>query len=120
MSIRSVKVFAGMGLLIATIITGAHAGTRSKPAVRRPEAPARDPHRAGFVAARELADGDVPPPDADGNFIVGPTHRPAPEMTSHEGVPKGTLFNFTMKSSDSRIYPGIARDPDTYGTRDPN
>ena len=48
---------------------------------------------------------------ADGNFILGPTHNPAPEMTVQEGVPQGTVFNFTMESADSKIYPGIAREP---------
>ena len=27
-----------------------------------------------------------------------------------DGVPQGTVFNFTMNSADSKIYPGIARD----------
>jgi enterochelin esterase-like enzyme len=33
---------------------------------------------------------------------------------------KGTIFNLTMNSADSKIYPGIARDPGTFGTPDPN
>jgi iron(III)-enterobactin esterase len=40
-------------------------------------------------------------------------------MTAHAGVPQGTVFNFTMQSSDSQIYPGIARDPNTFGKADP-
>ena len=47
----------------------------------RPTPPTRDPHTPGYVAAKELPDGEVPPADADGNFIIGPTHKPAPEMT---------------------------------------
>ena len=43
--------------------------------------------------ATELPDGAVPPPDADGNFIIGPTHTPAPEMTVQDGVPQGTVYN---------------------------
>ena len=27
---------------------------------------------------------------------------------------------FTMSSADSKLYPGIARDADTFGTPDPN
>ena len=34
---------------------------------------------------------------------------PAPELTEKEGVPKGTVREFTMDSKDSKIYPGIAR-----------
>ena len=37
-----------------------------------------------------------------------------------DGVPQGTIFNLTMNSADSKIYPGIARDPGTFGTPDPN
>ncbi len=86
----------------------------------RPQPPTRDPHTAGFVAARELPDGAVPPPDVDGNFILGPTHAPAPETIPHDGVPRGAVSTFTMRSADSRIYPGIARDAGTFGTPDPN
>jgi enterochelin esterase-like enzyme len=86
----------------------------------RPTPPTRDPTTPGFVSARELPDGASPAADADGNFIIGPTHNRAPEMTVPEGVPRGRVIEFTMKSSDSKIYPGIARDPDTFGTPDPN
>ena len=78
---------------------------------RRAPAPARDPHTAGYVTAKELPDGVNPPADADGNFIIGPTHNPAPEMTVREDVPHGKIYNFTMNSADSKIYPGIAREP---------
>ncbi|MGO9260530.1 MAG: alpha/beta hydrolase-fold protein [Bryobacteraceae bacterium] len=40
-------------------------------------------------------------------------------MTAQEGVPQGTVYNFTMESADSKIYPGIAREPNTFGHRDP-
>ncbi len=82
-------------------------------------APARDPHTAGYVEAKELPDGEMPSPDSDGNFIIGPTHKPAPEMSAHEGVPQGTVHNLTMNSADSKIYPGIAREPGPLGTVDP-
>jgi enterochelin esterase-like enzyme len=85
----------------------------------RPTPPTRDPHTPGFVTATELPDGAVPRADAYGNFIIGPTHSPAPEMTVQPGVPRGTVHNFTMSSADSTIYPGIARDPGTFGTPDP-
>ena len=58
-------------------------------------------------------DGAVPPIDADGNYIIGPTHIPAFEMIVHDGVPRGTVHTFTMSSADSRIFPGIARDSGT-------
>src|ERR1700757_625501 len=85
----------------------------------RPTPPTRDPHTPGFVAATELPDGANAPANADGNFILGPTHNPAPESLSHERVPQGAVYEFTMSSAESKIYPGIAREPDTFGTPDP-
>jgi enterochelin esterase-like enzyme len=86
----------------------------------RPQPPGRDPNTAGFVKAKELPDGEVPSPDEDGNFIIGPTHKKAEAMTVKEGVPRGTIHSLTMKSEDSKFYPGITRDRGTFGTSDPN
>jgi enterochelin esterase family protein len=91
----------------------------ASPAAARPTPPTRDPKTPGYVMAKELPDGTNPPEDADGDFILGPTHNPSPEMNVQEGVPQGTVFNFTMKSADSKIYPGIAREANTFGTVDP-
>ena len=85
----------------------------------RPTPPTRDPYAPGYVKATELRDGAVPPADRTGNFIVGPTHQPARELTPTDGVPRGGVFEFTMSSADSKIYPGIARDAGTFGTPDP-
>lgn len=94
----------------------------SPPAIRptRPTPPTRDPHTPGYVTATELPDGSVPPVETDGNFILGPTHQPAPEMILQTNVPHGTMFTFTMSSADSKFYPGIAREPNTFGTPDTN
>jgi enterochelin esterase-like enzyme len=89
------------------------------PRQTRPGPPTRDPHTSGFVTAQELPEGAVPPANVPGNFILGPTHHPAPEMSVQTNVPQGAIYNFTMNSADSRIYPGIARDRGTYGTPDP-
>jgi hypothetical protein len=89
------------------------------PAATRPTPPTRDPNTPGFVAKKRLPDGAVPPPNEDGNFLIGPTHPPAPEMTVHEGTPRGVVHTFTMRSEDSRIFPGIARDSGTFGTPSP-
>jgi len=85
----------------------------------RPIPPTRDPHSPGYVTAKELTDGTNAPANADGNFILGATHHPAPEMSVQTGVPQGTVYEFTMKSADSKIYPGIARDANTFGVPDP-
>ena len=104
---------------------GAAAPTTQTPAAQtpppppRPVPPTRDPHTPGYVQAKELPDGEVPPAGAEGNFIIGPTHDPAPDMTVRDGVPQGTIHTLTMNSADSKIYPGIARDAGTFGTVDP-
>lgn len=88
----------------------------------RPPAPTRDPRTPGYATATnatELADGAVPPVDGVGNYILGPTHPQAPETTAQDGVPRGTVHTFTMNSTDSTIYPGIARTPGSRSTVDP-
>ncbi len=96
------------------------AAAQAPPArANRPPNPTRDPHTPGYVDARELPDGAVPPADAYGNFIIGPTHNPAREMTVKEGVPRGTVHDFTMESTASKIYPGIARQAGSRAMIDP-
>src|SRR5207237_5823740 len=114
-------VTAGVQPVVVTAAQKAPAPA-SAPAARpaRPTPSARDPHSPGYVDAKELPDGAVPPADADGNFIIGPTHTKASEMTPQEVVPRGTVHELTMKSTDSKMYPGIARDPGTFGAADPN
>ena len=88
----------------------------------RPPNPTRDPRTPGYVTATnatELPDGAVPPVNAYGNFVLGPTHPPAAEMTVQDPVPHGVVHDFTMSSADSRIYPGIARAAGTRATIDP-
>jgi len=85
----------------------------------RPSPPTRDPHTPGYVTAIELPDGALPPPDVNGNFIIGPTHERAREMIVRDDVPHGAVHVFTMSSADSKLYPGVARDSGTFGTPDP-
>jgi enterochelin esterase-like enzyme len=86
------------------------------PAMAQP--PIRDPHTPGYVSATELPDGANPSPGANGNFIIGPMHHPAPESTVDANMPQGAIYRFTMDSKDSKIYPGIVREPNTFGTPD--
>ncbi|MEO7274110.1 MAG: alpha/beta hydrolase-fold protein [Vicinamibacterales bacterium] len=110
-----------MANLAASLVAAQTAAPAAQvPAPPRPTPPTRDPATPGYVTAKELPDGTLPPTDVDGNFIIGPTHPPAPEAAVQDGVPQGTVFNLTMSSTDSRMYPGIARDPGTFGTPDPN
>src|SRR3954470_22493014 len=86
------------------------------PAPARRPAPTRDPNSPGYVKAKELPDGQLPTAKENGNFVIGPTHNPAPELTPKDPL-DGKVFVFTMESKDSKIYPGIARqqDPNARG-----
>jgi len=85
----------------------------------RPTPPTRDPNTPGYVKAQELPDGENAPANKDGNFIIGPTHPAAPESTPKEGGMQGTVVEFVMQSTESKMYPGIAREQGTFGTPDP-
>ncbi len=108
---------------MAGLITAANAvaGQTPPPAqhAERPAPPTRDPNTAGYVAAKELPDGVNAPANADGNFILGPTHEVPADAAAQNGIPKGAVVEFTMNSADSKIYPGIARDANTHGSADP-
>jgi iron(III)-enterobactin esterase len=106
-------------LTTALLLSLTIAATSTVAQTPRPTPPTRDPHTPGYVTAKELPDSTVPQPNADGNFILGPAHNPAPEMSVQDGVPQGTIYEFTMSSSDSKLYPGIARDPNTFASPDP-
>jgi enterochelin esterase family protein len=45
--------------------------------------------------------------DEDAETTVGPDYADAPELTVKEGIPRGTVKEFTMNSEDSKVYPGI-------------
>ncbi len=111
-------------LFLMSFVAGAVPSMAQAPTIikrpPRPVPPTRDPHTPGYVTAKDLPDGENPPANQDGNFILGPTHTPAPEMTVKDGVPQGAVYNFTMDSTESKIYPGIAREPNTFGSADPN
>ncbi|MGI4944530.1 MAG: hypothetical protein ACRYHQ_28885, partial [Janthinobacterium lividum] len=73
--------------------------------------PTRDPLNPDYPRATELSDGTLPPTGATGNFIIGPTHRPASETVAKDDVPHGTIHSFMLSSEDSVIYnPGVIRD----------
>jgi enterochelin esterase family protein len=123
----SMAVLIGGTLGAGAIVVG-QGGAAPAPAIssqapaNRPAAPVRDPRTPGYATATnatELADGAVPPVTATGNFILGPTHTPAIDVTVQAGVPEGAVHTFTMNSADSTIYSGIARAEGTRPMVDP-
>ncbi len=107
-------------LLVLTLLLMTFLAAAPAQVTPHPQPPTRDPHTPGFVDAKELPDGQNAPPDRDGNFILGPTHTAAPEMAPQPGVPRGTISSFTLESTSSKLFPGIARDPGTFGAPDPH
>src|SRR3954466_13529182 len=57
------------------------------------------------AVAAELA----PPLDQNGNFKIGPKTRWAdvPAIVVKDGTPRGTVSMFTVKSEDTKMYPGM-------------
>lgn len=115
----SVALLCGLLVLDAnSVLAQTSNAAAARPA--RPTPPTRDPHTAGYVTAKELPDGEVPPINEDGNFILGPTHNPVPEAVASTNGVQGKVYHFTMSSAESKMYPGIARDQGTFGKPDPN
>ena len=74
----------------------------------------------GLALAGSIAMAQAPPVDfskfspltpksGEGDYVIGPPYANAPELTPRDGVPKGTVYHFTMSSTDSKIYPGISK-----------
>jgi hypothetical protein len=103
-----------MGLAAATALLAQN----PQPANPPQGPPVRDPLTTGYVQATELPDGAVPPVSANGNFIIGATHPPSPDMATKAGVPKGTVHTFTMNSIDSKLYPA-SHASKAHGEQDP-
>ena len=108
-------VAAGRGVLLPAVLMTALSGApraqapppQGAPAAPPAEGRGRGPQGPPLVPTPPLT--ERPTPDKDGNFVIGPPYEPAPELTVKDGVPKGTISEFTMDSKDSKIYPGIAR-----------
>src|SRR5581483_4108392 len=86
----------------------------------RPANPTRSPTAPGTpkltVVGAKAGDSELrgapglnPPANVDGDFLIGPDYVRAPELTASDSVPKGRIEKLTMKSEDSKFYPGITR-----------
>jgi enterochelin esterase family protein len=49
--------------------------------------------------------------DSGREFVIGPNYRSSRETKPGPEVPRGAVHPLTMRSEDSAIYPGIAKDP---------
>ena len=83
----------------------------AQPPVRKFDDPGSPPFKV-------LKTGENPPLDVDGNFVIGPEYKPAPERKVVEGVPQGKVKQFTIDSKETKLFnPGIARK--VFGKVDP-
>lgn len=82
--------------------------------------PAREPNADGPLPMTVLPAGQLPPVDAVGNYTIGPEYQVDPATEPQPGVPRGEVTKLTMRSEDSKLYPGIAREQGTFGTPDPD
>jgi iron(III)-enterobactin esterase len=69
-------------------------------------------HTTGSDATTDAPASDAPAPidpgtTGDGDFMIGPAYADAPELTASAGVPKGKVTMLNMKSTDSKLYPGL-------------
>lgn len=103
--------------LLAAMISTLACVASAEPPKEAP--PVRAADTPGYVTAKALPDGALPPVIEDGNFILGPTHVAAPELSPGDSVPRGDVHEFVMRSEESTLYPGIKREPGPLGTVDP-
>jgi enterochelin esterase-like enzyme len=102
-----------MGSCLYSGSTLAQAPNRKSPPARQFDAPG-----SPEFLRLDGKPGVNPPADADGNFLIGPEYRPAPELKVVAGVPQGKVRQFTMDSRDGKLFnPGIARK--VFGEVDP-
>ncbi|TWT60517.1 alpha/beta hydrolase [Rubinisphaera italica] len=103
-----------MSKLLSTMLIclfGTLATANAEPPVRQFDAP-------GSPSFKVLETGENPPLDAYDNFVIGPEYVSAPEGKVAQDVPRGKVQQFTIDSTETKIYnPGIARNE--FGTVDP-
>ena len=81
-------------------------------------APVRKYDDKGAPPFTVLKEGENPPLDANGNFVIGPKYVAAPERKAVEGVPQGKVEQFVIDSKETKLFnPGIARKE--FGKVDP-
>ncbi len=82
--------------------------------------PTRDPEHSGLCGGRKnYPTAQTRPLMSMVISLLGPPTTLLPKILLQGGTLTGTLIEFTMNSADSQMYPGIARDANTFGTPDP-
>jgi enterochelin esterase-like enzyme len=97
-------ITAMRGALYLAVLSGMRLSLRAA-APAAPAPPATVPQLVIVAPVDALT--TPPTPDKKGNFKIAPPYSNASELTVKEGVPAGTLTQFTMSSADSKMYPGL-------------
>ncbi len=105
--------------LLIPFLASAQTPTPTPPPTTRPPPPTRPADSPGAPKWTVISGpGANAPINADGEFLIGPDYLPAKELEPVDGLPRGTVIQFSLDSKNSKFYPGIARD--VFGTVDPN
>lgn len=99
---------------LPAVLIAALAGTSvlAQPPTRKFDAQGAPPFKV-------LKEGENPPLDASGNFVIGPSYVPAPERKKAAGVPEGKVVQLVIDSKETKLFnPGIARN--AFGKVDPS
>jgi enterochelin esterase family protein len=100
-----------VAVLIVTLVFAEVAA--GQPPVRKYDDPGAPPFTV-------LKTGENPPPDTDGNYVIGPDYKQAPERKAVDGVPQGKVQQFQIDSKETKLFnPGISRGKTTQKI-DPN
>jgi enterochelin esterase-like enzyme len=98
----------------AAVLSLAVAGVSERPATAQAQGKGKGQGARGpAITVTPLPDAEavdkVPPLDKNGNFKVATAGAWAdvPALTVPAGVPRGKVTKFTMKSEDSKFYPGL-------------
>jgi enterochelin esterase-like enzyme len=111
---------AALGVALSGSLTAqAQTPAATPPPAVRPPPPTRPADAPGAPKWTVVAGAGMNAPvDAEGDFVIGPDYLPAKELEPIDGVPRGSIVQFSIESKDSKFYPGIARE--VFGTVDPN
>jgi enterochelin esterase family protein len=110
---RGLMLAAMAALLAGRVATDAIAQAATAPAT-----PVTTPRVSPLVRSAEgpgapkfvvITQPGAIPADRDGDFVIGPPYQPAPEAAVGAGIAQGRVEQFTMESTDSKFFPGIAR-----------
>ena len=71
--------------------------TELKALLANPDPASAKAFQEKYPSAPLITATGVPPPNVEGDFVIGPVHPPAPEITVQPGVPQGNCLLYTSR-----------------------